>query len=614
MVALLALPGPVSATPINLRRDATPETDPLSGIVSNFQDLSAVLSLLAADTVEDKLSDPESNDWERMTTTWCLFGILGVVRAYSKIAAGLSGAEAAGINLSGSGVYTSNRTRGAVSSWVVGSHSSQRLWQDDKRRLLGEVDGVGSPWIRPHVVVMGYSRCPLETRIRREVLGRSGWILFTAAVTACPILVLRIDHGNFLSNLALGVLVGSAVMSCAVALALQNLNAVGTTHLRDNTMDRFKHGSVLQDGDTVITSKQSSSNTILWQNTYAPRRSADSLFIRIFAGLSAMATLVGYIVNYLVLGAAQSPRAYVWLGVQVFILILRYCLWATRPGFLSQRDRCVLFFITGSLVPAINPMDPDVTHDLKITRDVVHFAVASAGSKVLNGGGTVSRLNLTALDLLADSAPRDILRARYCNFDELYSSKETRTFRVIRLPWSVMEEMYAAQGVILGKNPWALGGLYLGAVFEVHPQSFTFEGLTTIHPRTTKGGNTTVSLESKEPANIVGATFDNFGMTGTLSDGIIVGKLMANEGFEEWHTKFRENVATCRASAVSNGPSHCEVHVRYHGQGETGKKRMARMDASIKDVLAFGREVVSKEQDKDHSRCNNFCAIFGFDE
>ena len=38
------------------------------------------------------------------------------------------------------------------------------------------------------------------------------------------------------------------------------------------------------------------------------------------------------------------------------------------------------------------------------------------------------------------------------------------TVSIIRLPWSFVEELYLANGLILGSNPWALGGLYLGAV------------------------------------------------------------------------------------------------------------------------------------------------------
>ena len=83
-------------------------------IVSNFQDLSAVLSLFAADTVEKKISDPRANDLWRMSTTWSVFGIIGVVRTYIKFTAGIHSAERAGVDIYDLGEYTSKQTINAL--------------------------------------------------------------------------------------------------------------------------------------------------------------------------------------------------------------------------------------------------------------------------------------------------------------------------------------------------------------------------------------------------------------------------------------------------------------------------------------------------------------------
>lgn len=614
---LFALTKPVSATPI-IRRAAASQDPDATSIVSNFQDLSAILSLLAADTVEDKLCDPSSNDLERMSATWSLFGILGVVRAFSKIAVGLAGAEAAGIQLSGSGVYTSKRTKSALSRWVVGIPNPTPLWQDDQNRILGEVDAIGAPWIRPHIVVMGYSRCPFRTRARRVIFDRAVCIFLTGVITAVPIIILRSAHGNnLLNNMALGVLVGSTLMCCGLSLVIQARNDVGVNHLRDVSVEqRFKDVSALRTGDTVVTVKgQHPSAMILWQEDLVAIRSADRLDIRIMSAAAALALLAGYIVNYLVLGSTNSPRAYIWLGVQIAILFLRYCLWATRPQLLHQRQECVLYFTVGSLVDPIDLDHPDKDSGATLSRDVVHFAVASAGSKVLNDGGDVLKLNLDVLDLLSHSAPRDILLANYCDLDQLVNPEKERVIRAIRLPWSVMEELYAAQGLILGKNPWALGGLYLSAVFDISPKgTHTFLGLTTIHPRRNKTNEALSQdgLSRLAPPDVVGFTYECYGITGSLVDGTVSLKVGDVNGYADWHTKFRENVATCRSSAVSNGPGHCEVHVRYLGEESRKGKRMTRIDPSMRDVFTSARDIVNHEKEKDHSVCQNDCIIFGF--
>lgn len=130
----------------------------MSNLVSNFQDLSAVLTLLAADTVERKISIPRSLLWERMSTAWSLFGVIGLLRAYLKIAAGLGGAEAAGVDLLGASAFTTKRTRNSLSCWSVGANVEEYFWRDDSNRLIGQARPIGAVWKRPHIIVIGYAK------------------------------------------------------------------------------------------------------------------------------------------------------------------------------------------------------------------------------------------------------------------------------------------------------------------------------------------------------------------------------------------------------------------------------------------------------------------------
>jgi hypothetical protein len=582
-------------------------------IVSNFQDLSAVLSLFAADTVEKKISDPRANDLWRMSTTWSVFGIIGVVRTYIKFTAGIHSAERAGVDIYDLGEYTSKQTINALCVSEIGSRASRTSWQDDRRQLLGQVDAVGSRWKRPNIVVMGYSQCPFEGRKAfREIIGRSLSGAITVIITCLPLLVLRDSTtGDMLDNLTLGVAAGSTLVAgCFLPLLIQIINPVGVTHLRNLQIpNRFDHG-VLQDGDTVITSRMSS--TVFWQNRNEALlpRSGDHIRVRLLAGFAACSTIAAYLLNYIELGRVQTWKAYSWLGIQIAILAFRFILWATPLRVLANRPMTVLFFVAGSLV---RPLDLHTKVSSRLHRDVVHFSVASAVSKVLNGGGNIGRLKLEALDLLSGVAPADILLAKYCEFDEL--TKMGGEIKAIRLPWSWVEEMYAAQGVILGRNPWTLGGLYLAAIV----QDNTFQGLTTIHPIDAGAdrahGEDTLSIYSqKDPSlkDIVGITANNYGISGSLVIGVIGNKMQKDHDLMDWHAEFRENVHDCRSSAVSNGPPHHELHMRNFGAGMLGTKSASKTVPDIDGVLEQGLRIGLKEKEKDHAQCSEFCTIFGF--
>ncbi|EIN12057.1 hypothetical protein PUNSTDRAFT_132187 [Punctularia strigosozonata HHB-11173 SS5] len=112
-----------------------------------------------------------------------------------------------------------------------------------------------------------------------------------------------------------------------------------------------------------------------------------------------------------------------------------------------------------------------------LPKEAVHFGVASGRSKLLNVGATNVRLKLTALDKLSEIAPADIIAAPYCDVREAVEHmRAPPSLSVIRLPWSFVET-YVAQGLILGSNSWALGGLYLAAIVSVS----RFWGLTMVH-------------------------------------------------------------------------------------------------------------------------------------
>jgi hypothetical protein len=549
-----------------------------------------------------------------MSTVWSIFGMVGAIRAYAKFTAGLDYSEKAGVDLCGASGYTLRKTRSALSACVIGLGSPQPSWQDDQRLLLGVISAENSRWIKPHITVMGYSRCPFESRrATQEIFERLVLIVITVIISCSPRVILRQSAaGDTLDNIALVMAVGSTLIAgCLLPLLLPILNSDCVMHLRSiQTPARFERG-ISQDGDTVITTATVS--TILWQQPGKSllSRSADRISIRLLSALSACTTIVAYILTYLELGRVPTWKAYSWLGFESFILVFRFFIWAIRPRVFSTRPKSVLFFITGSLAPPLT-IEPSESQS-NLQRSIVHYAVASAASKLLNIGGGIANLQLEALDLLSDVVPCDILSAKYCDCQELM--KMGGKFTAIRLPWSWMEEIYTAQGLVLGRNPWSLGGLYLAAVV----QGDTFYGLTTIHPKgaTSSGahGEDDFPLQYEKHArlrDLAGVTADNFGIKDSLVIGTIIGKMPDAHDLSQWHAEFRENVANCRATAVSNGPPHYEIHVRNFGDGPLGNKRMSKTVSTVNNVFQLGLDIAKKEKVKDHSKCKEFCTIFGF--
>lgn len=207
----------------------------LPDIVSNFQDLSAVLSLLAADTVEQKQSDPNSLLWERMSTAWCLFGIIGLLRAYLKIFVGLMRAEIAGVQLLGAGGLTRRYTKGGRSSW----NNARAMWQDPNSFPLGfVVASADTPWSQPHVTIIGYSRCPLHRgilRLLRERLMPFVWATVTVAIATVPVLIILerpFETISRLETVTVSLAMGVGLFAGGITpTLLEYLNPYGATNL-----------------------------------------------------------------------------------------------------------------------------------------------------------------------------------------------------------------------------------------------------------------------------------------------------------------------------------------------------------------------------------------------
>ncbi|RPD58047.1 hypothetical protein L226DRAFT_614975 [Lentinus tigrinus ALCF2SS1-7] len=601
---------------------------------SSFVDLSAIVSLLAADTVEDKVVSPAAPIWERMSTMWTLFGLVGAVRAYAKLALGLGRAEAAGVNLGGGGAYTTVRTKMAKSFRRV-EGEGEEWWQDDRGSLLQAIydDAQHSRWQRPIVIVLGYARCPLAGRhASRQVVNVAVNVAITVVLATIPLATLRIMERYMNDTQSTGVWTATlvlcfsttAIAGCAVPLALVLYTTAPYARLEDNHGRDFP-SSIINPNDTVMTPSAKGPCFILWQDTreaprlrpgdVAPhRRAGDLKRVRILAALASAGVLAYYILNYVTLSSATTLQSYVWLGLQIVIMSARFVLWSSPRRFLdhSHRHVTVLYVVAGSLSYALPASGDDHWQQRRLTRPVVNAAVALAGSLLNNVHGSTAMLRQPTLALLADSgAPADILRAEYVDVAALHL--EAPTLRLIRLPWSFMEQLYTLEGLILGKNPWAYGGLYLAACLV----DGRFVGLTTVFAlnKPDVSARLLATLQkSSSPAffgvKAAGITRE-LCIVDNLVDGSILGTATPLEGedYERWHVQFRKNVAECRAAAVPNGPEDVEVHTRHAAPASMGSKHVTRTENNMRDALAFVRTATDAEKSKDHHRCKGYCVI-----
>ncbi|KAH8826550.1 hypothetical protein DL96DRAFT_1608262 [Flagelloscypha sp. PMI_526] len=573
--------------------DSTGDSSPLPA--TSFQDLSAVLSLLAADTVEKKLSTESSYDWERMSSVWSTFGLVGAVRFNLKVCAGIASSERAGVNLAGAGGYTSFQTADALSYWKLGDPNPAPVsgWRDVRNQILARLTSSSPAWvrIRPFYIVFGYSQCPFSLshfRCILELLVPMAWSLLTAALTTLPsvLLIGKVSEGIQIATLALQVGTG---LSAGVLgpLLLHRHNSQGVAHLRDLPQSRANRGVVVQEGDHIMTSVSRMETQIVWQTPETTKglRSGDFWWMRLLCGFNTLVILGAYICSYVCLSTAPVTYQYAWLAVQAAILLGRYVLWARRPLLFPHRPHCLLYAVSSSIAEPL-PVDiPKESLDRDafptLSREVIDFAVASAGSKVLNkrieGNWRVQRPSL--LDL-ANAAPSDLVDTRHLTTlkDHFPPTKDSTLF-VHRLPWSFVEEVYAAQGLILGLNPWALGGLYLGAVLakpkipssksaKIATRPARFLGLTAVHPFREH-----VSRCSNRSC---ACTHDRFTKAGITREGYLISNLVdgsvesyfapVEPDLAPLHDQFLTNIDRCRSTSRSNGPGYVEIHAATRGK------------------------------------------------
>ncbi|KAJ7192642.1 hypothetical protein GGX14DRAFT_406170 [Mycena pura] len=559
-------------------------------LVANFQDLSAILSFLVSDTVEMKMSSEENFDWERMSGVWSIFGLIGALRANLKVAASISGSERAGVGLFGAGGLTGRQTSRSLCYWTVGKEDKPLAWRDSTNQILSCLDASNSIWTHPICVAIAYSRCPWNWRLWRcicEILAPLSWCLITIAIAVLPTLVMITSerHINQLEALALGAQAATALLAGALApLLLHHLNSFGLAPLTAIRTDRYDQAGLIREGDHVITSSKRNVRHIVWQapSTKVPRMSGDLWSIRLLCAINAGTILGAYLLNYILLGSASSARQYLWLGAQVFILAGRYILWARRPVWFSQRPPCLFYIVCGSLGPQLSPechdRIPTSTKSPTLSQEVVEFACASTCSKQSNRAFAPGRVKRNILLKLVNVAPTDIIYAEYTAVGSHFApAPKGSVIEILRLPWAFVEELYIAQGVILGSNPWALGGLYLGVVL----QDGQFMGLTTLHPFAAHAGQCT--------------------------------RIEFEPSLLEWHRKFRHNVEECRRSAKSNGPSHIEIRASSFGPVSQLRVEIKRTQPDMD--LEFVKAAVENACVKSHGHCGpRLCEVDTFSE
>jgi hypothetical protein len=310
----------------------------------------------------------------------------------------------------------------------------------------------------------------------------------------------------------------------------------------------------------------------------------------------------------------QASSAYLWLFSQVAILSFRFALWAARPVLRVERSPTVVFLVTGAITAPLSGTSPTFPRPPLLPLPVVRFAIASAGSKVQNNNEIVTKIHYPALIRLAGKAPADILSASYFDFSRVDSDIASFNFKIVRLPWSFIQELYVSQGWILPRNPWSLRGLCLGAVFKRDE----FVGLTTMHPSRTICATIAATASgvyvSRCPlSHDIGITREGFISTCVVA-GDIVGTAVAVElDLLKYHDDYRQKIARARELAVSNGGNHVEVHaLRLEPHGDRVWHR-ARTRANIDEFFKCARVASEKDCTKDHTKCPpTHCPIHTF--
>ncbi|KAJ7791753.1 hypothetical protein B0H14DRAFT_2624672 [Mycena olivaceomarginata] len=579
--------------------------DTLQGLpVTNFQDMSAILSLLAADTVERKLSSEASFDWERMSSVWSVFGLVGALRAHLKIAASIAGSERAGVDLFGAATYTARQTMSSMCYWKVGRTNRPLMWRDSTNQLLSRLDTTGSPGFAQYALhwdilgVLGIQR-------HADAYGS----MFTMAIGILPTLILmpNLRELSTIQKITVAVQVATAGSAGSLTpILLHHLNSVGLPHLTQLSPDRYMFAGLIKQGDHVVTSLPAGTSP-----TEMAPRSGDYGALRILCSLNAIAILAAYLSNYIVLGAASGVRQYIWLGVEVFILTARYILWSLRPvWFPPPPTVSPLYSLRLRGDPNSAPMHRANFRDSHPLIDpvVLEFAVASTCSKQSNlGFPPYNKVERPILFKLAGVAPADIILAEYTLVGSHYVPAAGALIEVIRLPWSFVEELYLGQGIILGNNPWALGGMYLGAVIC----DGTFLGLTTLHPFAAHIAqcNLKKCIAEHDQYHQHTVTMDGYLVSHDHYGHVLRPFHRVDDVLLDWHQKFRDNVEKCRRSAKANGPSHIEIRASSFAPVLRLRTNITRTQETMD--LAFVKSTVKHAQEKRHSECYPWLSVMG---
>ncbi|KAI0712825.1 hypothetical protein C8T65DRAFT_646496 [Cerioporus squamosus] len=537
-----------------------------------------------------------------MSTMWTLFGLVGAVRAYAKLALGLGRAERAGVNLGGGGAYTTARTKTAKSFRRV-QGQGEGWWQDDRGSIFQAIyeDAQHTRWQRPIVLIVGYARCPFAgRRASRQVAQAVMNIAITIVLATIPLAALRLmEHymdrsqsGEVWTVTLALCFVCAAIAGCALPLVLVLYTTAPFCRLKQNRRGRDFPSSIIHPNDSVMTETATDPHEL--------KR------VRVLAALSSVGVLAYYILNYVTLSSASTVQSYVWLALEIVIMGARFVLWSSPPALLgeSQRHMTVLYVLTGSLACTLPSSADEPLRRTILTRPVVNAATALAGSLLDNVHGSTALLQQATLAQLADAgAPADILRAQYANVPALYH--ERPTLRLVRLPWSFMEQLYTLQGLILGKNPWSYGGLYLAACLV----DGRFVGLTTVFAlnKPEVAARFLANVQKEDPPCSLGTKAAGITRELCVVDDLVSGRILGTaapvdgEDYEKWHVQFRKNVAECREAAVPNGPEDVEVHTRHAAPASMGFKHVTRTESSMQDAFAF--------KSKDHRHCKGYCVV-----
>lgn len=593
----------------------------MAATTSYIQCLFPFLALLGSGTVERKLVDPHSTYVGRISTTWSSFGALGVLRAYLKLGFGLANVERAGAQLYSGGAYTAKQTKHALAACTVGASDSKHWWQDDRSLLLGRINLQKTPWTRPHAVVIGYAQCPQEGRRGTyEQMKNLYWAIATFFVAPASLYALYpgYDQPTLLWSTAV-ILSGlvSMVVDCALPLAIRS-DSSGVSPLGSVPPFSLYHkgSSVARDPFAVINSAERSSCIVVYRDGRSSNspwsRAGDRGSIRLLSIAASFGIVTLCTITFVLLGRATQQQTIRWLSIELVIFASRYILWSDKSQWVAGRGRSLIYITTGSLC---TPIQPDETADgfpasRTISAAVMRVVIASTHSRLLNEGGHSAELPhmYSGLTRLATCTPADILLAPFCEVASHVWKNHELSFHIICLPWPFIEELYAAQGIILADLSKCYG-LYLAAVV----QDGRFIGLTSVHPFDTSTNFSFKNADSEAADYSTPAS-------GCTVEGIVIhsladGKVLASQSHPlssedaERHARLRANVAECRKAAVANGPTFSQVHLHYADGGSAGNWESVRTEPTLTHALRCVDAIACAEKGKDHARCGQYCKV-----